>query len=185
MAGANADGSAGDGRDDRERTDLQALRVTREESRAVLDHQIALLNEIDERAVRTVRLAGVTLGIVVSVLGLVGPTSLPGAGVVSTLLVTLGVGSLLVCVLVGVGTYSTSGANFGIDESFRRDVVSGSYAEDEWLRSLLAAYDDWSSEMEENIQRNGAYLLVSQLLLLLGIVSLATAIGLTVVTAYL
>lgn len=44
MAGADADGAvdANDGTP----TDVEALRVTREGSRAVLDHQIALLNEI-------------------------------------------------------------------------------------------------------------------------------------------
>lgn len=188
MAGAEADGPMGEAvaeREDREQADLEALRVTREESRVVLDHQVALLNEIDDRAVRTVRLAGVTLGIVVSVLGLAGPSLLSGAGTTVLLLVSLGVCSLLVCVLVGIGTYSTSGASFGIDESFRREILAGTYAEREWLRELLAAYNGWSDEMQQVIERDGMYLLVTQLLLLAGIAFLATAIALTATASYL
>lgn len=183
MAGADADGAvdANDGTP----TEIEALRVTREESRAVLDHQIALLSEIADRTVRTVRLAGVTLGIVVSVLGLGGPSLLSEAGVPARLLVGLGTVSLLACVVVGVGTYSTSGANFGVNDPFRREVLTDSYSEREWLRNLLAAYDGWSAEMQRVIERNGVYLLVVQLLLLLGIACLSTAIALTAMTTYL
>lgn len=101
------------------------------------------------------------------------------------LLVGLGTVSLLACVVVGVGTYSTSGANFGVNDSFRREVLTDSYSEREWLRNLLAAYDGWSAEMQRVIERNGVYLLVVQLLLLLGIACLATAIALTAMTTYL
>lgn len=185
MGGADADGATDGERDDPEPTALEALRVTREESRAVLDHPVALLNEIDDRTMRTVRVAGVALGIVVSVLWLVGPSLLSRGGMTQLLLISLGACSLLGCVLVGVGTYSTAGASFGIDESFREEVVAGSYDEREWLRNLLAAYDVWSSEMQLAIERNGVYLLVVQLLLLLGTSLLATAIALTAMASYL
>lgn len=183
--GADADGSTDGEPDDPEPTALEALRATREESRAVLDHQVALLNEIDDRTMRTVRVAGVALGIVVSVLGLVGPSLLSRGGMAQLLLVCLGACSLLGCVLVGVGTYSTAGASFGIDESFREEVVAGSYDEREWLRNLLVAYDVWSGEMQLAIERNGVYLLLVQLLLLLGTSLLATAIALTAMASYL
>lgn len=184
MDGPGADGSASGNGERQERTDVEALRLARDESRAVLDHQVELLNEIDARAVRTVRLAGATLGVVVSTLGLAGPSLLSGAGVVVLLLTVVGVCSLLVCTLVGVGTYSVSEARFGVDDSFRDEVRAGSYDERTWLRDLLAAYDEWSGEMERTIERNGLYLLTAQLLLLSGISFLVTAIALSAVPTY-
>lgn len=185
MAGANADGSSGDGRDDRERTDLQALRVTREESRAVLDHQVALLNGILTRTMWTVRLAGVALGLVVSVVGIAGPSTLFDAGMAVLVPAFVGVCSLVGCVFVGLGTYSITRMQFGVDDSFREEVIAGSYGEREWLRDLLAAYDAWSGEMRRMNRRNTTYLLVAQLLLLAGITFLVSAVVLTVMTSYL
>lgn len=185
MAGADADGALDPGGDDPEPPDLAALRVTREESRAVLDHQIALLNELDDRTMRTVRLAGFLLGLVLTVVGILGPTTVAAFGPLVIGSAGFGVCCLVGCVLVGVGTYSTSNASYGIDGSFRSDVVAGSYGEREWLCDLLTGYDEWTVKMQRVTERNGAYLLPAQFLLLAGFTLLVLAIALTAMATYL
>jgi hypothetical protein len=54
-------------------SDVEVLRSGREEARLVLDHQLQVLNDLQEKAIRTVKIAGVILGLVLSA------GTLPGA----------------------------------------------------------------------------------------------------------
>lgn len=93
-------------------SDIEALRVTRTEYRAVLDHQIALLNDLDAKAMWTARTAVFMLGILVSAAGIAGR---PVIGTLPTgTLVSLGTGGfgLVVTIFIGVGVYTVSQPRF-------------------------------------------------------------------------
>lgn len=74
-------------------SDVEALRLTRVESRIVLDHQIALQKDIDEKALRTVRLSLVLITLVVSVAQLMGSSQV--ASLETGTVLSIGVGVLV------------------------------------------------------------------------------------------
>lgn len=161
-------------------TSLEVLRATRLESRVALDHQIDELRETGQRAARTARTALIALGILVSTVGATGPDFVSGLGLLSLVSGIVGTASLLGSVFVGVGISSVSRGRFGIGDSYRREVFAHDFTEREWLRSLLAGYDEWTARMDSEIRRNKRYLLVAQGLLSTGIVCLVVAVGLTI-----
>lgn len=161
-------------------TSVEALRDARRESRAALDHRVRLLYEIDEQAMRSVRTAVVTFGVLVSAVGIAGSAGRLHASVVTVALAVLGVLALFCSVFVGVGVASISATDFGIGSSYRRDVRDGSYSERDWLRAVLRGYDEWDAELEAVNRRKESYLFVSQALLLAALGLLAAAVGLSV-----
>lgn len=164
---------AGDGH-----ADIEALRVTREESRAVLDHRLDSLNDLDDKAMWTMRTAVIVLGILASAAGIVGEatvTSLPPA---ASAALGLGIVGLFCTLIVGAGTYSVSKTTVGVGESHRREVRAEGYTEPEWLTVLLDEYDDWIREMEQSTEVNASLVFWSQALLALSLTLLFVAITL-------
>lgn len=56
--------------------DLEALRTAHTEARTVLDHQIELLNDSDDKAMRTVRITLLIIGLIVSIASVVDVSGL-------------------------------------------------------------------------------------------------------------
>lgn len=129
-------------------SDIEALRLTRREYRAVLDHQIALLNDLDDKAMWTARTAVVMLGILVSGAGLAGRTGI--AALPPAARISLGIGGmgLVVSIFAGVGAYTVSEPRFGVTDSHYREVTEMVYTEREWLDLLLEEYVDWSGKLQ-------------------------------------
>lgn len=150
------------------------LRSACRESRAVLDHEIAILNDIDDKAIWTVRTAVVITGLVVSAASIAG-----NQGVAPPLSVKLsagfGVGVLLMTMVSGVMTYSISAPEPGISAQYRTAVLNESIPGEQWRRELLEGYNRWIAQMQLVNERNGYYLFVTQSLLLLGVLLLAVA----------
>lgn len=161
-------------------SDIEALRVAREESRAVLDHQLALLNDLDDKAMRTVRTAVILLGILVSAAGIAGPDTIATLPRTSTLFFGAGIGGLFGTIFAGIGTYTTSDMEFGIGPVHRDEVVSWEYSEREYLGLVLAGYDEWTSEMRAVTADNANFVFRTQLFLVASLVSIAIAGGLLV-----
>lgn len=155
------------------------LRSACEESRAVLDHEIAILNDIDDKAIWTVRTAVLIIGLVVSAASITGNrgVSTPTPVKVSA---GLGVSVLLASLVSGVMTYSIAAPEPGISAQYRTAVLDEDIPEREWRRELLEGYNRWIAQMQLVNERNGYYLFVTQSLLLLGVLLLSVAGGLTV-----
>lgn len=162
-------------------TSVEALRDAKAESRATLDHRIALAHEIDDKATRLIRTNVVVLGIVVSAVGVAGPRTIATLDVYVVALSAVGGLGLLASIFVGVGLYTVSGTDFGVGASYRSDVRRGSYSEREWLLTILAGYDEWDEDMAALNRRKEWYLLASQVLLLAALLALAAATGLLLV----
>ncbi|GAA0304136.1 hypothetical protein [Halarchaeum salinum] len=162
---------------DSEEPDIEALRLTLKESRRVMDHQIDLFDEIDDKAMRSVRTAVIVVGFIVSALGIAGPDAATNVGRYALSFGVLGVFSLLTTVFAGIGTYVVSDVPYGIGRSYREDVRDGGYTEKEWVEKLLDGYDEWTQELEEEENRNRRYLDVTQFSLFLGVALLAISSG--------
>lgn len=163
-------------------SDPEALHLTREESRAVLDRKLKALDEINTKAMHTVRTAVVLLGLVISTLALLrrsDPTGFTGAPAI-----VAGSGTLCLLLAIGTGlvTYSIAGVPDGVSQSYRDEVREGGYDEVNWLLVLLGGYDQWVDGANEAKKRKERHLLWTQLLLAVGLTLVASAIGLYVVT---
>jgi hypothetical protein len=151
--------------DEKELSDVEALRIAREESRAVLNHRVEDINAMDDAALRIGRVAVVVLGIILSGAGLIGTsriTSMP-AGVL--VLFGSGVLILLITLLVSILTYTDSELDVGIDSTWREEVREEGYNEKEWLVTLLEGYDEWIGVLQQEQSANRFQLLMTQLLL--------------------
>lgn len=144
----------------------------------MLDHQIALLNELDDRALRTARTSVVVLGILVSAFGIAGRDTVGDLPLVVQVFGVLGVILLSMTVLVGIALYSSTDITFGIGDAHREELANTSYTEREWLRLLPDEYADWSETMEILNETNAERLLFAQLCLSTALLSLLSAVGL-------
>ncbi|MFC7081710.1 hypothetical protein [Halorussus caseinilyticus] len=159
----------------------EALENAVEESRREYDKRVETMEEIDDKAMRSVRTAVILVGLVVSGVSVGGPGAISGFSLLPVVLGALGVVSLVVSILFGVGAYSATQYPTGIGETHRNDVITGAYSHDEWFVNMIDEYDEWSEELAEETAKNLRYLEVVQLLLSIGVVSLLVSAGMIVV----
>lgn len=161
-----------------ETVDTAALETVRSESRDVLSEQIRLLNDIDDKAMRSVRTAVLFIGLVVTAVQISeDPTAFTDLGPWPFRLAVGGVSFLLTSVLLGIYTYSVSEPEFGVSEDHRNDVVQGGFSRHEWLLFQLNEYDEWTESMSKVNQRNATLLHGTLVATVLGIGSLLVSIA--------
>lgn len=140
------------------------------ESRCVLDHQIAKLRDIDDKALRTVRIAMIFLGIVLSVAQFRGVRVFVNGW-------TLVGGSLLVASIgFGVLTYTASKPDFGPGPSYVDRLLNSDPDTEEWRKTLLEGFGDWMEYTKEINVKNARWLLVTQLCLICGVLMISVGI---------
>lgn len=161
-------------------SDIEALRVTHEESRVVLDHQIALQKDLDDKALRTVRLALFLIALIVSVAQLMEPGQVASLGIGTLLSVGTGVLGLSIAVFIGLGVYVETDVPFGVGPGHRREGTTQAYPEMRWLELLLAEYDGWTDDARTANGINALWLGRAQASMAIGVGYLFTSvIGLT------
>lgn len=139
-------------------TDIEALRKTVEESRLVLDHQIALLNDIDDKAAQMVRLSILLIALIISVGQVMGPEQLSNLHSMTKMAAGVALFLLFLVVLFGIGIYDASDLSFGVSENHRSELKKANYTEREWLNLLLDEYNDWTDEADGIIENNAKWL---------------------------
>lgn len=161
-------------------SDIEALRVTHEESRVVLDHQIALQKDLDDEALRTARLALFLFALIVSVAQLMEPGQVASLGIGTLLSVGTGVLGLSIAVFIGLGVYVETDVPFGVGPGHRREGTTQAYPEMRWLELLLAEYDGWTDDARTANGINALWLGRAQASMAIGVGYLFTSvIGLT------
>lgn len=150
-------------------------RITYEEGRHVLEAQKSDIDDIDDKALRTVRITALLLG--------VGAT---GARVIGTSNINKNVAavslfSFLLSLIFGVVVYNESNEVIGPQASYlgrlRRDDMSAPWEED-----LLVQFEGWISDNQTIVEFNGYLLIACQLFFVLGVALGAAsllALGLT------
>ena len=138
-------------------------RLQIEQARCVLDHQIAKLRDIDEKALRTVRITVIFLGLVFSV------TQLEGTSGFVNGLTILGGSSLVASLGFGVLTYTASEPDFGPGPSYVDELLDSDPDPDEWNATLLAGYGDWMDDTRDVNGENAFWLLCTQVFLVAGV----------------
>lgn len=179
-ASGRADAKPGGSRSSTATPDVEALRATREEARQVVDHQIAYLNDIDDRAMRTVRIGVVVLAAFASAVKLGDDAVVSDPASVAGVVTAVGAVLLTGAIVSGVLTYSVSDPDFGIGAADVREARRVDGAEAAWLRVLLRGYEEWIAENNRVNRRDATYLWWSQFLLAGGVALLSTGVGLSV-----
>lgn len=156
----------------------EALSLTREESLAVLERKLRAIDEINTKAMHTVRTAVLLLGFVTSTVTLLGRAGREQFGTAPMFVAGVGILCLILVIVVGVITYTTLGVPDGISQSYRDEVRDGGFDEIDWLLVLLSGYDQWLKGVNRAKQRKERYLLWEQLLLSVGLILVASAVGL-------
>lgn len=162
-------------------SDPEALYLTREESRAVLDRKLAVLDDVDTKAMHTVRTAIVLLGVVASAAGISGSDGLAAFGLFPALVGGAGALSLLLSFVGGIVIYTVSGVPDGISRAHQNDVLERNFEESEWLCVLIGSYVEWIDGVARTNQRNARFLTAIQVLLALGLSLLVLSVVLSVV----
>lgn len=156
----------------RDSWESERVETTYIEARTVIDHQRRVNADIDNKAMYTIRVIVIFLGIVVAVY------QIGGARIFNLYL--LWAGSLVLVGSMAVGTLTYSFSNVYLDPNRRYlvELVEGSVQSDRWDEDLVRRMGDWIAWNHDDLRRNGQLLLVSQLLLILGIGLVALAVAL-------
>lgn len=164
--------------------DLEVLRSACEESRVVLDYQLDVLGEIDEKAIWSVRTAIIVLGLLLSVGSLADGSTIRTLSSPVIGLATAGTISLLFTIWFGLLAYHWSFEAFGIGPLERQRALSGSVNEQEWLQMLLRDwYPDWIERQTVFNVYNNRILVGTHLLLSIGVTLVLSAGGLYLIGA--
>lgn len=148
--------------------DEDGLQAALERSDSVLDHQLEALADLDSKAVWTVRLEVVLLGVFASVARM-------ASDVPANVWMRIGSGLFIASMVVGVFTYSVTDPDVGPGpDSFAR-LVATKADKVEWYLSLLDGYSTAIAHNRAVLRDNARYLLWTKLLFVAGV--LATALG--------
>lgn len=156
---------------DRQSTDVpdEGKEILRKEARTVLAAQLKTLRESDEKAIATVRITGLILGLVISAISI---SEQPEEAFTGEVLILFGLGgfSLLVSIVFGILSYSADRPSFGLGPGyFDREMEKFDETNDIY-DDLLNRYADWIEDNSEEIATDGTYLNIALLLLVVGLV---------------
>lgn len=158
--------------------DLEALRLSQEEARTVLDHQIAAFSRIDDKAARTFRLNGLLLGLILTAVSFIVPSQTLEIGAVVNNWTIGGVALIIVSFILAVTTYTVTDAETGLGTSDIQRLIKERYTEEEWLILLLRSEAAWMKENTRRQNYNGILLTSSHIALILAIISFSAGIAL-------
>lgn len=149
--------------------EVEVLRKSYEEACSVLDYQIKILDDIDDKAARTVRVTIILLGAVVGAASF-GDTS--GVSLSNPYLMW-GNFYLIVSVILGVKTYNVSDPYLGTNPSDLDKLVNDTDGESDMLEFLLReGYQDWITKNEYLNAKNGMYLDLTHVTLAIALILL-------------
>lgn len=150
---------------------MKALRLQHEEARTVLDHHVRLAADIEDKAMRTVRVEVLLVAALLTTAQVVGPES-PFVNTATK----LGSGFLVLSLVTGIVTYAYSSPDFGPGPRYNDEIVANQHSEHEWLSVLLTDYADWIERTERITYRHGLFLSVCQTTLICGLLLLAIGV---------
>ncbi len=145
--------------------DAGRVGVAYEQARTVVDAQERTLQDIDDKAVRIVRVTVVLFGVLVSAVGLLDSAAVAGP------LVYAGGGCLLLSLCLGVVTFAETDLHFGPRSQYLRRLVTDDFEDpDAWEQHLVQTYATWIEDNATTVRTNAWFLLATQVALISGVV---------------
>jgi urea transporter len=142
----------------------QRKQTTYEESKRVMQGQKADIDDMDDKALRTVRLNAAILAI--------GATGLEISGLneVNFLLAGFSIVFFVSSAIFGVIVYNESNILVGPKASFLKTMRTQN-PDEEWEAALLAEMEGWITNNQTRVELNGALLSICQIFLVLGVLT--------------
>ena len=137
------------------------------EARAVLNAQQQRTNNLDDKSLRTTRLATVIVGAIITALGTLGIDIRWSVGFV-------GVGLLIVSFGTGLATYSGFGPSLGPGGSDLHRLLD--MTDEGWERDFLVKMGEWIEIGGIRLDRGAVLLIVSETTLFVGVLVTVVAI---------
>jgi hypothetical protein len=159
-------------------SEVEALRIAREEARETLDGQLAALDDIDSKALSMFRLNVALVGVLVSALSFAAASEVTAATALVNPAVGAGVASFALSATAAGLTYTASGQHVGIGPTALEAATDRT--EREFLSSLLSSYADWLRYNERTNERKALLVTLS----VLGTVGGALGLGVGAVAAF-
>jgi len=154
--------------DDRDH-DLESLRISQEEARTVLDHQINTFSEVDQKAAETTRLVALLLGLILTAASIIAQSDLTLDPYLNWA-IFLGIIFLIVSFIFSVITYTSTDIETGIGKQDIDRLIERKYTEKDWLILLLRSEGEWMKSNETRLTRNNRWLFAGHLCLVLGVI---------------
>jgi hypothetical protein len=140
------------------------------EARSVIDAQNATMTDIDDKAMRTVRLNAVLLGLLVT-----GVQFAPD--LFRDPLLQAAFALLIFSTVFGVITYNESNLYVGPRGEYIEALADEEFSDPPWEDDLLETMAGMIAENYDDIRRNAHWLTATQVALVLGIIAAVTAVA--------
>lgn len=140
------------------------------EARAVIDAQNATMADIDDKAMRTVHLNAVILGLLVTAFEF-------AADMFNTVALSVAFVLLIISTVCGVITYNESNLYVGPRGEYIEDLASDDFSNPPWEEDLLVTMAGMIAENYDDIRRNSNWLTATQVALVLGIGTAIVAVA--------
>lgn len=147
----------------------QRTQTAYEESKRVMQGQKADIDDMDDKALRTVRLNSAILAI-----GATG-IEVSGIGEVNFILAGFSIVSLISSAIFGVIVYNESNILVGPKASFL-NTLRNQISNEEWEEELLEEMEGWITNNQLRVELNGALLSICQAFLVSGVLTGVPAI---------
>lgn len=153
-----------------EEHDLESLYVAQDEARTVLDHQIQMFSNVDEKAAITFRLNAILLGLILTAASFVRQSQILELILYINPLTILAVIALIVSFTFSVVTFMGTEISTGLAPTGINRLMENRYTETEWLILLLRSEGEWMQANEARQSRNATYLVISHGTLIIAVV---------------
>lgn len=145
-----------------------------EECKQVMNAQKADIDDLDDKALRTVRITAILLTVGASAAEVIGLNS------VNQTMATVSVSSFLLSLIFGVLVYNESDELIGPKASYLEKLRTDDLKKD-WEDDYLYQLENWVDSNQETVEFNGALLMVCQLFFILGVgAGVSTLVGLSI-----
>lgn len=148
------------------------LETTHREARSVVEAQRTVIADIDAKAMYTVRVIVVLVGVVVAASRIGGPAMF------HFWLLTGGLAALLLSLGLGVATYTESNLFLGPNRAYIRQLVDDDVDAGTWEEDVCLRMADWIGENDDDLRLNARLLFLTQISLLGGVSLLVGAVAL-------
>lgn len=143
--------------------------IFHDEARDLVAAQNQTVTDIDEKAMRSVRLTAIVIGL--------GLTALQvDAGLFNRGLLTLSLLVLILSIIAGIVTYDESDLYLRPDGAYLEELAIGDESNTSWELDLFQTYCGMAVENADHVRINSRLLRVTNVLLIVGITAAITAV---------
>lgn len=146
------------------------LEITHSEARAVVEAQNETMADIDDKAMRTVRLTAALISVLIAAIQLAPDLFNDG-------ILLIGIGLLIFSMIVGIFTYDESNLYVGPRGEYIEQLSADEFSQGQWDQDLLMTFAGMIAENYDDIQWNARLLRWNLRLLVAGIIIAVVSIA--------